>query len=100
MRYHLHIGVDPVNLDRVSRELARLDRQPCIDGDGWNVWGEAVATDNNDDRTLHVIVRSNSVDTLTHLALALQAFCVPLPDGTVSVISEGSDWSEVLAVRP
>ena len=111
---HLHLGIDPLNLATALR-IIRLNRRPTpfIDGDGWECWGEAVGTDVNDRRTLHVVVEVPTRKHGRQLASALHAFSVLTPmarqaprqqarddaNGAFAVITDPVDWSEKVSVH-
>lgn len=69
--YHLHVGIDARRL--LEAMLTMQECGPIIDGDGWECWGEAVGTDVNDDRTLHVIIPLDSPDRADELVARLRA---------------------------
>lgn len=101
--YHLHVGVDPRSLK------AALDAVPgevIIDGDGWEVWAEPIGTDNNDDRTLHVVIPVGSREEADGLVAALREGRVLTPMrqnvGGVpadAVLTDASNWSALDGVE-
>jgi hypothetical protein len=98
--YTLHIGVDPLNLLAVLR---RTDSPSYwhIDGDGWNTWGEAVGTDVNDRRTLHLsskvpVTKADARHVLLELddLLTVMTNQSPGNGGGIAVLTNVEDWSE------
>jgi len=100
----LHIGVDPRHLLTVMRRTrAQIPGLGwTIDGDGWETWGEAVGTDLNDDRTLHLtstvlLPDDQALQVVDALAGLLTAMVHTGPGSALGVLTHFTDWSEQVA---
>lgn len=100
----LHVGVDVTRLLDVQRHAKQYaDVRWHVDGDGWEVWGEAVGTDENDGATLHLSSRKKLTDedarTLVAMLNDIRAL-IPMrrnvePGQVVyGVLTNQQDWSE------
>lgn len=95
---HLHFGVTPRMLLYVTKQLVTLGHRPVIDGDGWNTWGEAVDTDINDDRTLHLVVPLTEPGQAGSLVSLVRGMVEPMTardyEDVRAVLTDDADWSE------
>lgn len=102
----LHIGVDVTSLLTAVRQSRYADVRWHIDGDGWEVWGEAVGTEDNEAPVLHLSSRKGLTDDEARLTVAMLndvRALVPMrrnvePGQVVyGVLTDRQDWSEDVA---
>lgn len=101
----LHIGVDVEVLGAVLK--ASNPRYHWeIDGDGWECWGEAPATDVNDPSTLHLTLSTPVTDLqatvivkeLAQWLTLLRNQSNPIDNGTMATLTDTTDWAEDAAL--
>lgn len=95
MALHLHIGVKPLQLDRVVRALFAEDFSIQLNGDGWNLWGDRVGSSGNDDSTMHGIITVKDVETARKVISILPETTVN-KDGDQYVLTEEDIWTTVV----
>lgn len=98
----LHMGVSSANASKIERRLRQHVETVYIDGDGWNVWGEAPGVDDNDDDTLHIVV-GLTLDELPLLEGAIRRLhgewlLSPMGGhaaqvGVIAALTDFDDWS-------
>lgn len=92
--FAIHFGVKIKNVEHIPTGLPWV-----ADGDGWETWGEAMGTENNDADTAHVIIHHENLGLmLNYLAgLELIDFLVPMKvesqRGTIVSITSPVEWS-------
>ena len=97
----LHIGVDVEVLGAVLK-ASHPRYQWDIDGDGWECWGEAPATDVNDASTLHLTLSTPVTDLQAQVIVRelapwltlLRNQTNPIDNGTLATLTDVTDWAE------
>lgn len=95
MTLHLHIGVKPLQLDRVVRALFTEDFSIELNGDGWNAWGDRVGSSGNDDATMHGIIAVKDVETARKVVAILPETSIN-KDGDKYVLTDDESWQNVV----
>lgn len=91
--YYLHVGAKPKQLASVLKIVKFLGNRFYIDGDGWETWGEALGTDRNDKKTLHISIAVASTWEARLVAkLLMGETTVSKYDGHYAVLSDHDDW--------
>ena len=99
----MHIGVDVTTLAGTVRVIEDMGRDAIVDGDGWETWGEAIGTDVNDHRTVHVVIpdvqdHPYEIENVSR-ALRNLGHLVPMRanvahDDVVVILTDSEDWGE------
>lgn len=93
--YYLHVGLKPKQIKSVMKIIHVLSLPHYIDGDGWETWGEALGTDLNDKKTLHVTIRVETHWVARLVAKVLMGETTPSKDGHYAVLTDWDNWSEL-----
>lgn len=98
-----HVGVHVRNLITVQRNIRANGLTPILDGDGWQVWGEEVGRNGNDDTIMHVVINvpahSNVDEVIRRIEVAGLGYLCPMRDEFREyfvVVTLASDWSDVV----
>lgn len=97
---HLHVGVKVADLLMFNKTvISNGFSAPIVDGDGWPVWGEKPGSENNPSDVVHVIIKVRGTKAAERIVKILP-HTVPLPDGTIALLTSSINWGEVISVYP
>ena len=103
IRTVLHVGARPENVKTIVDFARRAGLETYVDGDGWNVWGEAPGTDANDAETRHIVLEGENLAgwVWTLVVAKMESEGLPLVPmssendrGLLAVVTEYEDFAE------
>lgn len=97
---HLHVGVKVADLLMFNKTIISNGfSAPIVDGDGWPIWGEKPGSENNPSDVMHVIIKVRGTKAAERI-MKILPHTVPLPDGTIALLTSSINWGEVISVYP
>lgn len=104
--FDIHIGLRPEDIDFFRDRAKEVSGEVYVDGDGWEVWGDKIGQNGNDD-IAHVICRTADADEAILLAHNFSIRYLPIlksmhlqssevNNGLIVAVTRAEDWADML----